>query len=179
MNFLKTSLIALLLGVFSLPVFSQENIVKFRPVGVWMQSLSKVDYGYGSYSRTFADYTLGISYERVVADKISAGLDFDFVFTGGTIFVLRPNVNVYLLDSAPHSLYTGGYFDVGFSSWRGGTHIGLGPKVGYQHLFLDNQLAVMGEFGLGFGMFTDAAADGSGPGAGVNLYFTAGVGYAF
>lgn len=159
---------------------AQKNIVKLRPVGVWVQTMKKVDTYYGKYKRNFTDYNLGISYERVLAENLSAGLDFDFVFAGDALFVLRPNVNVYLLDSAPQSLYIGGYFDVGFGAnnyW--GTHIGLGPKVGYQHLFLDNQLAVMGEFGLGFGMFTDAALDGDGPGAGVNTFFTVGAGYAF
>lgn len=163
----------------SINAFAQEknNIVKLRPAGVWVQTLKKVDFGYGKVKRNVSDYDLGISYERVLADNLSAGLDFDFVFTGNTVFVLRPNVNIYLLDSAPQSLYVGGYFDAGFSSWS--THVGLGPKVGYQHLFLDDQLAVMGELGMGFGLFTDAALDGDGPGAGLNLYFTVGAGYAF
>lgn len=179
MKYIKLFFVIISIGSFSSAVQAQDNIVKFRPVGVWVQTLKKVDYGYGKIKRNFSDYNIGFTYERVLAENLSAALDFDIVFAGNALFVLRPNVNVYILDAAPQSLYIGGYFDAGFGNWNGWTHIGLGPKVGYQHLFLDNQLAVSGEFGLGFGMFTDAALDGSGPGAGVNTFFTVGAGYAF
>lgn len=179
MKYVKTLFIIACFAAFSTAAQAQNNIVKFRPIGVWVQTLKKVDTGFGKYKRNFADYNIGFTYERVLAEKISAGFDFDIVFAGNALFVLRPNVNVYILDSAPQSLYIGGYFDAGFGNWSGWTHIGIGPKVGYQHLFLDNKLAVSGEFGLGFGMFTDAALDGDGPGAGVNTFFTVGAGYAF
>lgn len=179
-----------LIGIFTLltvvtlivkPVSAQDNIIKLRPAGVWVQTLKKVDVGFGlgSVKRNVSDYNLGITYERVLSENLSASLDFDIVFAGKAIMVIRPNVNYYLMDSAPNQLYVGGYFDAGFNTGGIGAHIGLGPKAGYQYLLLDDQLTVMGELGLGFGMFTDAALDGSGPGAGVNVYFTVGAGYCF
>jgi len=179
-NAMKTVIPFMLVFMLMHSSAAQENIVKLRPAGVWVQTLKKIDAGgFGSSKRNIADYDLGISFEHVLNDDLSLAGDFDFVFTGVTLFLFRPSVNYYLMDSAPNELYVGGYFEVGGGNIGYGAHIGLGPKAGYQYLLLDDQLALLAELGLGFGMFTDAALDGSGPGAGVNLYFTVGAGYAF
>src|SRR5687767_10520126 len=86
--------------LFANPVSAQENIVKLRPVGVWVQTLQKYEDNIGiGVERNIANYTLGVAYERIFSDNLSGALDLDFVFAGKVVIVIRPNVNFYILDS--------------------------------------------------------------------------------
>ena len=160
---------------FSSPIHSQDNIVKLYPAGLM----------YNSGDGTGANYMFKWGYERVFTDKISAEFDMgiviqsvkvDFGFgstraTNTIFFPIDVHANYYILDDAPQGLYAGAYYFLGFGSvfMAGGAHIG------YQHFFVDDQLALDARLGFGGGGWV-SGCDGCG---GFNMPFEVGAGWRF
>jgi hypothetical protein len=164
----KLLLLLAVVLAFGLNAQAQKNIFKASPAGV-----------YGLSGGLGANYSANFAYERVLSDKLSfqQNLDINLVslgFFGSATWVnIKPELKVYLLDNAPNSLFTGGALGIGLgNNIGGGVLITVAPQVGYQHLFLDDRLAVEGDLELGVGI-------GSNGNAAFYGRFAVSVGWAF
>lgn len=179
MKYMKGLMMIALFAIMSTAVHAQENIVKLYPAGFHLST------GGGT---TNTAYLFKAGYERVFSDKLSGQINlgfqtnrykYDLGYFGGsytvswTSFVIEPQVKYYLLDTAPHGLYVGGYFIAAVRS--GSAIMGLGPNVGYQYFFLDDRLALDASLGIGVAILTG----GGSTNAGFDMPFQVGAGWAF
>jgi hypothetical protein len=161
--------ISLLSAFFINPVSAQKNVVKYKPVGFLMIAASG---GSG------VSFSTGFAYERVLSSTLTIQGSMDFAFggalTGVSIISFTPDLRAYILDESLRGLYLGGFYNLGFGSFSG-VLMGIGPQVGYQKLFLNDQLAVGGNFQLG----AMISVSSFGTSAGLMIRPTASIGYAF
>ena len=167
-NTLLTALLGVLITCSTSVNAQQDNIVKFIPLGAMIQTSH-----FGGASAVGGGYSLSAGYERVLGANSSIQANLGGVFGNGAFGLVKLQYRHYLLKNAPHGLHIGGYIPLGFAT--NAVIVGIGPQVGYQMFFLDNQLAVGADLGLGFG-YTVVGSSGA---AGVNFGLDIGAGYAF
>ena len=174
-NSIKSLLLALCCMFAVTGLQAQDNIVKVKPIGLFVQTSSTDAF----LLLSKASYSAGVAFEHVLTDKFSAQLNLELVFGFGTIGVIKPELRYYILDQAPHGFYAGGYTDFGIGGIGAvGFHFALGGEGGYQMFFFDDRLAVDGNVQAGFGLLGGTGYSNP-PSLGFHIYPSVAAGYAF